>query len=76
MLIFKKFNHVSVIRTYGILLKWDFLVLKLCYVCSYKLLRHDKRFNVRANIRQRMSEFYTQTIILIKSHLRCDTMVI
>ena len=43
MLIFKKFNHVSVIRTYGILLKWDFLVLKLCYVCSYKLIRDDKK---------------------------------
>ena len=50
--------------------KDDFLVLYLYFVCSYKLITHDKRFNVIANIFQRIREFYTQRLILLTlSHL-------
>ena len=81
MFIFKKFNRLSVIRTCDMLLKWGFLVLYLYYVSSYKLITHNKRFDVRANVCQRKSVFYTQIVILLNFsllhvHLRIDAMVI
>ena len=36
----------------------------LYYVCSYKLIPGSKRFNVRGDICQRKSEFYTHVLIL------------
>ena len=81
MFIFKKFNRLSVIRTCDMLLKWGFLVLYLYYVSSYKLITHNKWFDVRANVCQRRSVFYTQIVILLNFslfhlHLRIDAMVI
>ena len=57
-------GSVSVIRTYGMKIKWHIFVLYLYYVCSYKLITHNKRFNIRANICQRKSEFHPQILIL------------
>ena len=66
MLLSNKFNNVNVTRTYGMILKCEFFVLQLCYVCSYELITRNKRFNVRANIYQRKVGFCTQIIILLK----------
>ena len=51
------------------MLMWGIFVLWLYYVCSYKLITSNKRFNVRANICQRKREFYGQTIFLLKTSL-------
>ena len=79
MLLFKKFNHVSIIRTYVMIFEWEFFGTYLCYVRSYKLITNNKRFDVRPYIYQRNSEFYTQILILLKPlrhvHLRSDPMV-
>ena len=42
VLLSKKYNHVIVIRTYGMIIKWQFFVPYLYYLFSYKLITHDK----------------------------------
>ena len=69
MLLLKKLNHVSVIRTYNMIFKAKFLVLYLYYACSYKLITRKKRFNAKANICQHKNEFYLQILILLKPYL-------
>ena len=81
MLLFKKFSHVSVVRIYRTIIRWDFFVLYVYYVCSFKLITENKRFNVGEKICQRKSEFCTQILILLKPslihvHLTNDSMVI
>ena len=49
------------------MLMWEFFVLLLYYVCSYKLITSNKAFNVRLNTCQRKREFYTQISILLKT---------
>lgn len=67
MLLFKKFNHVSVIKIYGMVLMLECFVLLLYYVCSYKLITSNKTFNVRLNMCQHKREFYKQISLLLKS---------
>ena len=82
MLLLEKFNYISVIKNYGMTLKWVFFfILYLFYVCSYRLITQNERFIVRANICQRKSEFYTHISILLKLslvhiHLKSDAKVI
>ena len=49
------------------ILTWEFLVLLLYYLCSYKLITSHKTFNVRLNTCQRKREFYTQISVLLKT---------
>ena len=58
-----------------------FFLLYAYYVCSDKVITHNKRFNITAKMGQRMSEFCTKILILLKPslihvHLRDDAMVI
>ena len=81
ILLFKIFNHIIVIKTYGAKIKWETFVLCLYYVCKYKLTTDNKRFIKRANICLNKSEFYRQILILSKTllipaHLRSDAMAI
>ena len=81
MLLFQKFNNVSVVRASRTITKWDCFVLYLYYVCSFKFIRKSEIFNVGEKICQRKSEFCTQILILLKPslihvHLRNDSMVI
>ena len=69
MLIFKKWDHVSAIRTYGMINKCQFSVLSLYYVCTCNLIIHNKRLNVKGSICQFNRESYTQILILLKSSL-------
>ena len=49
------------------MLMWEFFVLLLYYVCSYKLITSNKTLNVRLNTCQRKREFYTQISVLLKT---------
>lgn len=80
MLLFKNFNDVKLIRTYGMIPKWYYFVVQLYYVCSFKLITHNKSFNARVIICQHKTECYIHTLILLKPsslhvHLRRDPMV-
>ena len=46
-----------------------FFLLYVYYVCSDKVITHNKRFNITAKMGQRKSEFCTQILILLKTFI-------
>ena len=67
MLLFNNFNHVHVIKTYGMMLMWGLFILRLYNFCSYKIITNNKRYNVRANMCQLKREFFKQITISLKT---------